>query len=71
MSTHLHREWLSPSSICRHLASLSTFFRFLVLEGRVSENVAKLLIAPAVWDRLPTVLEPRRRRAPARIARAA
>jgi integrase/recombinase XerD len=54
----LHREELSPSSICRHLASLSTFFRFLVLEGRVSDNLAKLLIAPAVWDRLPTVLSP-------------
>jgi integrase/recombinase XerD len=54
----LHRAELSPTSICRHLASLSTFFRFLVLEGRVSENVAKLLIAPAVWDRLPTVLSP-------------
>ena len=54
----LHCASLSPSSICRHLASLSTFFRFLVLEGRVSDNVAKLLIAPAVWDRLPTVLSP-------------
>jgi integrase/recombinase XerD len=54
----LNRELLSPSSICRHLASLSTFFRFLVLDGKVSENVAKLLIAPAVWDRLPTVLSP-------------
>jgi integrase/recombinase XerD len=49
---------LAPSSICRHLASLSTFFRFLVLEGRLTDNVAKLLIAPAVWDRLPTVLSP-------------
>jgi integrase/recombinase XerD len=54
----LHCASLSPSSICRHLASLSTFFRFLMLEGRVSDNVAKLLIAPAVWDRLPTVLSP-------------
>ncbi len=49
---------LAPSSVCRHLASLSTFFRFLVFEGRLSDNVAKLLIAPAVWDRLPTVLGP-------------
>ena len=49
---------LAPSSICRHLASLSTFFRFLVLEGKLSDNVAKLLVAPAVWDRLPTVLSP-------------
>ena len=57
-SSHCIAPSLSPSSICRHLASLSTFFRFLVLEGRVSDNVAKLLIAPAVWDRLPTVLSP-------------
>lgn len=54
----LNQELLSPSSVCRHLASLSTFFRFLVLEGKVAENVAKLLIAPLVWDRLPTVLSP-------------
>jgi integrase/recombinase XerD len=49
---------LAPSSVCRHLASLSTFFRFLVFDGRLSDNVAKLLIAPAVWDRVPTVLGP-------------
>jgi len=49
---------LAPSSICRHLASLSTFFRFLVFEGKLSDNVASLLVAPAVWDRLPTVLGP-------------
>jgi integrase/recombinase XerD len=54
----LHLAGLAPSSIGRHLASLSTFFRFLVLEGRASENVAKLMVAPAVWDRLPTVLSP-------------
>ena len=54
----LNRELLSASSVCRHLASLSTFFRFLVLEGKVTENVAKLVIAPVVWDRLPTVLSP-------------
>ena len=49
---------LAPSSICRHLASLSTFFRYLVFEGRLADNVAKLLVAPAVWDRLPAVLSP-------------
>jgi integrase/recombinase XerD len=54
----LSRAGLAPSSVCRHLASLSTFFRFMVVEGRLPENVAKLLIAPAVWDRLPTVLGP-------------
>jgi integrase/recombinase XerD len=49
---------LAPSSVGRHLASLSTFFRFLVFEGKLSDNTAKLLVAPAVWDRLPTVLGP-------------
>jgi integrase/recombinase XerD len=54
----LIRSGLAPSSIGRHLASLSTFFRYMILEGRLDDNVAKLLIAPAVWDRLPTVLGP-------------
>lgn len=49
---------LAPSSVARHLASLSTFFRYLVLEGKLADNVAKLLSAPAVWDRLPVVLGP-------------
>jgi integrase/recombinase XerD len=49
---------LAPKSIARHLASLSTFYRFLVFEGKVSDNVAKLLAAPAVWNCLPTVLSP-------------
>jgi integrase/recombinase XerD len=49
---------LAPSSVCRHLASLSTFFRYLIFDGRLAANAAKLLVAPAVWDRLPTVLGP-------------
>jgi integrase/recombinase XerD len=52
----LTRSGLAPTSVGRHLASLSTFFRFLVFEGRLEENVAKLLVAPAIWDRLPVVL---------------
>lgn len=54
----LVQHGLAPSSIGRNLASLSTFFRFLIFDGRLTENVAKLLVAPAVWDRLPTVLGP-------------
>ncbi|WP_435015429.1 site-specific tyrosine recombinase [Tundrisphaera sp. TA3] len=49
---------LAPKTIGRHLASLSTFYRYLIYDGKLSENVAKLLIAPAIWDRLPTVLGP-------------
>ena len=55
---YLGRCGLAPSSVGRHLASLSTFFRFLIFEGRLTENVAKLLVAPVVWDRLPSVLGP-------------
>jgi integrase/recombinase XerD len=54
----LTRLGLAPRSVGRHLASLSTFFRYLIFEGKLRENVAKLLSAPAVWDRLPTVLGP-------------
>jgi len=54
----LYRDGLAPSSVCRHLASLSTFFRFLIFDGRLQENVAKLLVSPSIWDRLPTVLSP-------------
>jgi integrase/recombinase XerD len=54
----LNEGGLAPTSVARHLASLSTFFRYLIFEGRLTENVAKLLVAPAVWDRLPTVLGP-------------
>lgn len=55
---HLFTRGLAPSSIGRHLASLSTYFRYLIFDGKLSENTAKLLVAPAVWDRLPTVLSP-------------
>ncbi len=55
---YLATRGLAPNSIGRHIASLSTFFRYLVYEGKLNENIAKLLVAPAVWDRLPTVLSP-------------
>jgi integrase/recombinase XerD len=55
---HLVKSNLAASSIGRHLASLSTFFRFLIFDGKLNDNVAKLLTAPAVWDRLPDVLGP-------------
>ncbi len=55
---HLNRLGLAPTSVGRHLASLSTFFRYLIFDGKLTENTAKLLTAPAVWDRLPTVLGP-------------
>ena len=55
---HLVGLGLAPSSIGRNLAALSTFYRYLIYDGKLNENVAKLLVAPAVWDRLPIVLNP-------------
>jgi integrase/recombinase XerD len=55
---YLNARGLSPSSVGRHLASLSSFYRYLIFEGKLSENAAKLLVAPTVWDRLPNVLSP-------------
>ena len=55
---HLVERGLAPASVSRHLASLSTYYRYLIYEGCLQENVARLLIAPTLWDRLPTVLGP-------------
>ncbi len=54
----LTTDGLAPSSVSRHIASLSTFYRFLVFDGRLGDNVAKLLVSPKLWDRVPTVLSP-------------
>ena len=63
---YLARSGLAPEQHRPEPGRLSTFYRFLIYDGRLSENVAKLLVAPAVWDRLPTVLGPVGRRAAAR-----
>jgi integrase/recombinase XerC len=58
------REWLSSlhtankqkSSIARKLAALRTFFQFLVREGVVEANPAKLVSTPRLEKKLPTHL---------------
>src|SRR5271169_2059556 len=37
---YLGQSGLAPNSIGRNLAALSTFYRFLIYDGRLSENVA-------------------------------
>ena len=39
----LHAQRLAPASIARHLVSLKVFFRYLQLEGVMTENLAELL----------------------------
>jgi integrase/recombinase XerC len=58
------REWLaelhggnkSKTSIARKLASLRTFFQFLVREGVIEKNHAKLVATPKIEKKLPTHL---------------
>ena len=58
------REWMSElhagdkkkTSIARKLASLRTFFQFLVREGVLEVNSAKLVATPRIERKLPTHL---------------
>jgi integrase/recombinase XerD len=50
------RGILSPRSMARNLSSLKSFFRFLVSDGKIAVNPARLLNAPKLPKRLPSVL---------------
>lgn len=54
----LHKENLAPSSIARHIVSLKVFFRYLQLEGVLSDNFAELLGCQKLWERIPSVIPP-------------
>lgn len=57
------REWMASlhgdhkkTSVARKLASLRTFFQFLVREGKLESNPAKLVATPKIERRLPNHL---------------
>jgi integrase/recombinase XerC len=57
------REWMASlhanhkkTSIARKLASLRTFFQFLVREGKLESNPAKLVATPKIERKLPSHL---------------
>jgi integrase/recombinase XerD len=52
----LAEQGLASKSIVRHVASLKVFFRFLQLEGAITDNQADLLGAQKLWQRVPQVL---------------
>jgi integrase/recombinase XerD len=54
----LHARQLAPASIGRAIVALRTFFRYLQLEGVLSENLAELLGSQKLWQRIPDVLSP-------------
>ncbi|MGI6400896.1 MAG: tyrosine recombinase [Thermoguttaceae bacterium] len=55
-ANYLRELNFSPASTARNLTSLRVFFRFLVGEGAIKQNLAELLVTPKLWDRLPSVL---------------
>ncbi len=52
----LTAQEFAPASISRHVVSLKVFFRYMQLEGALSENRAELLGTQKLWQRVPTVL---------------
>jgi integrase/recombinase XerD len=56
---HLREEVkLSPASVARHLVALKMFYRFLRMEERTEQSTVELLDSPALWERIPQVLNP-------------
>lgn len=52
----LMSQELAPASVSRHVVSLKVFFRYLQLEGVLTDNQAELLGTQKLWQRVPTVL---------------
>src|SRR4051794_30726260 len=52
----LTAQGLAPASISRHVVSLKVFFRYLQLEGALTDNQAELLGTQKLWQRIPIVL---------------
>jgi integrase/recombinase XerC len=53
---HLHDRGLQKSSIARKLASLRSFFRYCVRDGRLENSPARLVATPKLPKRVPRVL---------------
>ncbi|MEO5859850.1 MAG: tyrosine recombinase XerC [Pyrinomonadaceae bacterium] len=52
----LHTAGLKKASIARKLASLRTLFQFLIREGKLESNPAKMVATPKIERKLPTHL---------------
>lgn len=53
---HLHDHGLQKSSVARKLASLRSFFKYCVREGRIQDSPARLVPTPKLPKRIPSVL---------------
>ena len=54
---YLKESGLATNSISRKLASLKTFYKFLLNEGIIKENIAGILESPRLWKKLPNTLD--------------
>ena len=52
----LQETSLAPSSIARCVVAVRMFFKYLQLEGIVTENPAELIATQKMWQRVPNVL---------------
>jgi integrase/recombinase XerD len=52
----LTEQSLAPKSVTRHVASLKVFFKYLQLEGAITDNQADLLGTQKLWQKVPQVL---------------
>lgn len=50
------RTQLSPRSLTRNLVSIRMFYRFLVAEGKIDSNPARLMGIPKMYRHLPDIL---------------
>lgn len=55
----LKESGLAPASVSRCIVAIRMFFKYLQLEGTVTENPAELLAAQKMWQRMPIVLSRR------------
>jgi integrase/recombinase XerC len=55
---HLARRKLSRTSIARYLSTLRSFFKYLMREGIVEANPARMVATPKREKHLPSVLQP-------------
>ena len=53
---YLKDKGLAANSISRNLAAIKTFYKFLVNERMVTENIAAILESPRLWKKLPDTL---------------
>ena len=52
----LKKHDMSPTTICRNLAAVKMFHRFLVRENLAKEDPTTLVDTPKLWMRIPSVL---------------